>query len=102
MHRRRRRASGPKGKRCNESASSFPTSIGLLSGTCDRGQRCHPRWRHLKLDGVTIRIVGIDASESYRSRCENELVLGLKAKERLRALIDSGDVTYERTGVDRC
>jgi endonuclease YncB( thermonuclease family) len=55
----------------------------------------------LKIDGVTIRIVGIDTPETYRSRCENELVLGLKAKERLRALVDRGGVTYQATGTDR-
>ena len=55
----------------------------------------------LKIDGVKIRIVEIDTPETYRSRCENELKLGLAAKERLRALVDSGPVTYEATGTDR-
>jgi hypothetical protein len=55
----------------------------------------------LKIDGVTIRIVEIDTPETFRSRCENELVLGLKAKERIRQLVDSGPVTYVKTGTDR-
>ena len=55
----------------------------------------------VKIDGVTIRIVQIDTPETYCSRCENELVLGLKAKERLRALLDAGVATYKATGFDR-
>jgi hypothetical protein len=35
-----------------------------------------------------IRLLDIDAPESFRSRCEAELVLGLKAKERLHQLVD--------------
>lgn len=48
-----------------------------------------------------IRILSIDTPETYRSRCENELVLGLKAKERLRELLDGGDIRIERDGQDR-
>ncbi len=56
----------------------------------------------LKIDGMTIRIVEIDTPETFRSRCENELVLGLKAKERLAQLVRGGaDVTYKSTGIDR-
>lgn len=55
----------------------------------------------IKIDGVKIRLVDIDTPETFRSRCENELVLGLKAKERLRSLLDAGPVTYEATGTDR-
>ncbi|HEV2898449.1 MAG TPA: thermonuclease family protein [Pseudaminobacter sp.] len=55
----------------------------------------------LRIDDETIRIVEIDTPETFRSRCENELILGLKAKERLRALVDSGAVSYEPTGTDR-
>ena len=36
------------------------------------------------IDGVTIRLVEIDTPETFRSRCEHELVLGLAAKARLR------------------
>ena len=56
----------------------------------------------LKIDAMTIRIVEIDTPETFRSRCENELVLGLKAKERLAQLVRGGaDVTYKSTGIDR-
>jgi endonuclease YncB( thermonuclease family) len=55
----------------------------------------------LSINGARIRIVEIDTPETFRSRCENELVLGLKAKERLRSLVDSGTVTFEATGTDR-
>ena len=48
-----------------------------------------------------IRILSIDTPETFRSRCENELVLGLRAKERLRELLDSGDIRIERDGQDR-
>lgn len=48
-----------------------------------------------------IRIIEIDAPESYKSRCENELVLGLKAKERLRSLLDAGPLDLQRDGKDR-
>ncbi len=59
------------------------------------------------LDGDTIvvgkehiRLLSIDTPELFRPRCENELVLALKAKERLRELLDSGPVTIERDGHD--
>jgi endonuclease YncB( thermonuclease family) len=38
-----------------------------------------------------IRILEIDTPETFDSRCENELILGLKAKERLAELLRSGD-----------
>lgn len=44
-----------------------------------------------------IRILNIDAPESFRSRCEAELVAGLAAKARLAELLRAGPVT-----VDRC
>lgn len=48
-----------------------------------------------------IRILSIDTPETFHSRCENELMLGLKAKERLRELLDRGDIRIERDGQDR-
>jgi endonuclease YncB( thermonuclease family) len=48
-----------------------------------------------------IRLLDIDAPESFHSRCEAELVLGLKAKERLRQLVDGGPVLIDRHGHDR-
>ncbi len=41
----------------------------------------------IKIGGERIRLVDIDAPESFRSRCEAELVLALAAKERLRELL---------------
>jgi endonuclease YncB( thermonuclease family) len=55
----------------------------------------------LKYEGETIRLVDIDTPESFRSRCEHELVLALEAKARLRQLVDAGPLTIERTGKDR-
>ena len=55
----------------------------------------------IKVHGTTIRLAEIDTPESYQPRCEAELVLALKAKERLCQLLDSGTVTYKVTGFDR-
>lgn len=51
--------------------------------------------------GERIRILNIDAPESFRSRCEAELVLALRTKERLAQLLHSGSVTVLRQGQDR-
>ncbi len=55
----------------------------------------------ISVNGERIRLLDIDAPESYQSRCDKELVLGLKAKERLRALLDSGPLRIDRQGHDR-
>jgi hypothetical protein len=55
----------------------------------------------IKIGRDTIRIVEIDAPETYKPRCERERILGYETKERLRQLLDAGDVTYEPTGIDR-
>ena len=41
--------------------------------------------------GVTYRLLGFDTPETYRSRCAEELSLGIKAKRRLDQLIASGE-----------
>ncbi len=51
--------------------------------------------------GERLRLLDIDAPESFRSSCEDELVAGLKAKERLAQLLRGQDVTIERNGRDR-
>lgn len=51
--------------------------------------------------GERIRILNIDAPESFRSRCEAELKLALRTKERLAALLRSGPVEISREGQDR-
>jgi endonuclease YncB( thermonuclease family) len=43
----------------------------------------------IDIDGVRIRI---DTLETLGPRCENELILGLRAKKRLRELLDGGTV----------
>lgn len=66
------------------------------------------RRRMVFVDGDTFaigrerfRIENIDAPESFQSRRERELVAGLRAKERLGALLPSGPVVVTRTGEDR-
>ncbi|PZR92307.1 MAG: nuclease [Stutzerimonas stutzeri] len=48
------------------------------------------------IDGERIRIHNIDAPETRGARCEAELVLGLRAKERLAGLLRAGPVTIDR------
>jgi endonuclease YncB( thermonuclease family) len=48
-----------------------------------------------------FRILNIDTPETFRPRCEAELVLGLKAKERLASLLRAGRVTVRREEQDR-
>lgn len=55
----------------------------------------------VEIDGTRIRILQIDTPETFRSRCENEFVLGLKAKQRLQELLDGGEVSYTPDGFDR-
>lgn len=50
------------------------------------------------IDGTRIRLLDIDTPETYRSHCEAELTVGLRAKERLRALLNSGAVSYATDG----
>ena len=53
------------------------------------------------LGSERVRILNIDAPETRGSRCERELVLGLKAKERLAGLLRAGSVNIVRDGEDR-
>ena len=53
------------------------------------------------IDGTRIRILSIDTPETFRSRCENEYQLGLKAKDRLTELLTNAEVSYTPDGVDR-
>jgi endonuclease YncB( thermonuclease family) len=48
-----------------------------------------------------VRILNIDAPESFRSRCDWELTMGLKAKERLAGRLRAGQVQIYRHGEDR-
>src|SRR5262249_37009821 len=56
------------------------------------------------LDGDTIavfkmqpnvRLVGFNAPETDRARCPRERDLGIRAKDRLRALVGAGKLTFE-------
>ena len=55
----------------------------------------------IRIDGQSVRIIGIDAPETWKPHCEAEYVAGLAAKERLRAILDDGPVTFQPTGMDR-
>jgi micrococcal nuclease len=55
----------------------------------------------IALGNERVRLLNIDAPESFRSRCERELVIGLRAKERLAALARSGRLKVEHRGQDR-
>lgn len=46
--------------------------------------------------GERIRILNIDAPETRGARCERELVLGLRAKERLSKLLRASQVSIQR------
>jgi len=48
-----------------------------------------------------IRLEGIDTPESFKPHCEQELVAGLKAKERLAGIIRGKRVSISRSGKDR-
>lgn len=51
--------------------------------------------------GERVRLIDIDAPESFRSRCEAELRLGLAAKARLAELLRGQAVEIERRRQDR-
>lgn len=56
----------------------------------------------LRVDGQLVRIVGMDAPETYRPRCEAERTLGRKATLRLRELLAGArNVGYAPSGRDR-
>ena len=49
-----------------------------------------------------IRIVGLDAPETFRAECDDERRRGLDAKARLMELLDQADWSVQRTGrIDR-
>jgi endonuclease YncB( thermonuclease family) len=51
------------------------------------------------MNGVKIRIAGIDAPETHPPHCSRERALGFAATRRLRQLLNSGPVTL--TSIDR-
>lgn len=48
-----------------------------------------------------IRIVGLDAPETYQARCDSERLRGHRATAHLRRLLASGAVAIRRQGRDR-
>jgi len=62
----------------------------------------------IAIDGDTIyvgdekiRIVGLDAPETYQARCDSERQRGQRATAHLRRLLASGTITIRRQGRDR-
>jgi endonuclease YncB( thermonuclease family) len=88
-------------------ARAFLIWLALILGSAAQAEIVDGR-RAIIIDGETVafgservRILNIDAPESFRSRCEREIVAGLRAKERLAQLLRSGPVSIERDGKDR-
>jgi micrococcal nuclease len=48
-----------------------------------------------------VRLLNVDAPESFRPRCDAELVAGLQTKERLAQLLRTGPVQIDRHGQGR-
>jgi len=48
-----------------------------------------------------VRIIGMDAPETYQARCESERLRGHRATAHLRYLLDAGHVAIQRQGRDR-
>jgi len=90
-------AGGPK----SVSPSSLFSATSGRFGTCyaGGGRNCVVDGDTFYMDGVKIRIAGIDAPETHPSRCAEEGRLGTAATKRLRELLNSGAVTM--TGIDR-
>jgi endonuclease YncB( thermonuclease family) len=50
----------------------------------------------IRVAGETFRLVGFDAPETYRAQCPSERELGNRATFRLRQLVASGGLDFER------
>ncbi|MGO4677985.1 thermonuclease family protein [Bosea sp. 2YAB26] len=73
----------------------------LLALACSTASLAEPRVVIIDGDtvdiaGERIRILNIDAPETRGARCEDELILGLLAKERLAELLRAGPVAIDR------
>ena len=75
--------------------------VPAIAGTFDGRRTIIIDGDTIALGSERVRILNIDAPETRGSRCERELVLGLKAKERLAVLLRAGWVDVERDGQDR-
>jgi micrococcal nuclease len=52
------------------------------------------------IDGVKVRVAGIDAPETHPPRCRREAELGGRAPRRLQQLLSGGPFTMARSGRD--
>ena len=90
-------AGGPK---IVSPASGFASAFSRF-GSCysGGGRNCVVDGDTFWMNGVKIRIAGIDAPETHPPRCAREKELGFAASRRLRELLNSGPVTL--TSIDR-
>ena len=67
---------------------------------CDTGKRitCVIDGDTIWLNGVKIRLEGIDAPEIGGARCIDELGLGVRAQKRLAELLNGGEFELIRVG----
>lgn len=56
---------------------------------------------NLRIEGVNVRLIGLDAPELYRPKCEAERRLAEKAQKRLWVLVMGPDVLACFNGTDR-
>ena len=96
-----------KPRPAHHSRTGLLAAVSLLLAAAPAASETFDGRRALIIDGDTIalgseriRILNIDAPESFRSHCERELAAGLRAKERLAALVRSGTIEIERRGED--
>lgn len=75
--------------------------VRLRFGACQwgGGTNCVVDGDTIYLGGRKIRIAGIDAPETHEYGCPAELERGMRAAERLRAMLNAGPVTL--TAIDR-
>jgi endonuclease YncB( thermonuclease family) len=53
----------------------------------------------VRAQGVTVRLLGFDAPETYNAQCAFENELGMKAKRRLEAMINHSEtISMQSTG----
>ena len=91
---------GPHCQEVGGSVMKIPTIIlALMLVSSAHAARILTDGDPVDIDGTRIRIQNIDTPETFRSRCENELISG--PKQRLREILDSGPVTFTPIGKDR-
>jgi len=85
---------------CAAIALAITTAVAIMAFAAEK--------HIVAIDGDTIyvgeekvRIIGMDAPETYQARCESERLRGQRATAHLRGLLASGAVTLRRQGRDR-